>query len=230
MVATISLPVLIGAALVDSINPCAFGVLIFLLAFLSKTARRPSKLLIHGMVYVFAVYITYLSAGLVLLPIIRSLGHFSVIAYITIAILIIIAGLLEIKDYFFYGRWFSLSIAPSDAARIKMYVKKISDSIFTAFGLGIFVALVELPCTGAVYLAVLTIMSITGYTAHNITQLLLYNLIFVLPLIIIVWAMYRGVSSKTMHAWKDKHKEAMRLITGIVLVGLGAWMLWYIGG
>ncbi|HSU72396.1 MAG TPA: GAP family protein [Candidatus Binatia bacterium] len=230
MVATVSLPILVGAALVDSINPCAFGVLIFLLAYLSKAFRQPRKLLIHGGVYIFGVYVTYLAAGLLLLPTIQHLGRFSVIAYIIIASLIIIAGLLEIKDYFFYGKWFSLQIAPDDAQRIKMYVKRISDNIFTAFGLGIFVALVELPCTGAVYLAVLTIMSLTGVTAHNVLQLLLYNVIFVLPLALIVWAMYKGVTEKHMHAWREKHKGAMRLMTGIVLVGMGIWMLWYISG
>jgi cytochrome c biogenesis protein CcdA len=228
MVAEISLPILVGAALVDSINPCAFGVLIFLLAYLTKRFKQPNKLLIHGGVYIFGVYVTYLSAGLLLLPVIRSLGRFSVYAYIIIAALIIIAGLLEIKDYFFYGKWFSLQIAPDDAVRIKMYVRKISDNLFTAFGLGIFVALVELPCTGAVYLAVLAIMSITGFTVRNVSQLLLYNVIFVLPLAIIVYAMYKGVSSKEMHKWRDKHKEAMRLITGVVLLALGIWMIWYI--
>ena len=52
------IPILIGAAVIDSINPCAFGVLIFLLAYLVKTSKSKNKLLIHGLVYIFAVALT----------------------------------------------------------------------------------------------------------------------------------------------------------------------------
>lgn len=225
--AGVSWPILVGAAVVDSINPCAFGVLIFLLAYLTKTFKNPNRMLVHGIVYIVGVFVTYLAAGLILLPIIRQLTGFSSTAYIVIAILIIIAGLVEIKDVFWYGRGFSLAIRPSDAERIKMYVKKISTKLSTAFGLGVFVALVELPCTGAVYLAVLTLMSFSGVSLNHITMLILYNVIFVLPLFGILFAMYRGVGDKKMHAWREKHKKLMRLLTGVVLIGMGIWMIWF---
>lgn len=227
VLAGVSWPILVGAAVVDSINPCAFGVLIFLLAYLTKVFKNPNKMLLHGIVYIIGVFVTYLVAGLLLLPIIRQLTGFSTWAYWIIAGIIIIAGLLEIKDYFFYGKWFSLQIAPKDADRIKMYIKKISDKLSTAFALGVFVALVELPCTGAVYLAVLTLMSFSGLSLNHITMLVLYNIIFVLPLIAILIAMYRGIGDKKMHAWREKHKGLMRLVTGIVLIAMGIWMIWF---
>ena len=136
--AEISLPIIVGAALIDGINPCAFGVLIFLLAFLAKTAHK-RHMLINGLVYIFFVFLTYLIAGLVLLPIIRSLAGFSVTAYYVIAGIVFIAGLLEIKDYFWYGKWFSLGILPSETQRIKTYVQKVGDSPLTAAFLGVFV-------------------------------------------------------------------------------------------
>ena len=100
MAADINLFFLIGAALVDSINPCAFGVLIFLLAYLSETVKSAKKILVHGLLYIGAVFVTYLIAGLILLPIIRKLGAFSVVSYYVLAGIIFIAGLLEIKDFF----------------------------------------------------------------------------------------------------------------------------------
>lgn len=224
----VTLPMLIGAAIIDSINPCAFGVLIFLLAYLTKTFKQPNKMLIHGLVYTLGVFLTYLAAGLILLPIISTLGKASVASYLILAGVIILAGLIEIKDFFWYGKWFSLTIFPGAAQRIKMYIKCISKRLETAFCLGVFVALVELPCTGAVYLAVLALMSINGADVTNISYLVLYNILFVLPLIVIIFLMYQGVTAKQFEAWRERHKGFMRLATGILLVGLGAWMIVYV--
>lgn len=226
--ADINIFFLIGAALVDSINPCAFGVLIFLLAYLAKTEQRAGKMLRNGMIYIAAVFITYLAAGLILLPVIRKLGAFSMVSYYVLAAIIAIAGLIEIKDFFWYGKGFSLSIFPSEAERIKRYVKRVGEAWETAFSLGVFVALVELPCTGFAYLAVLGLMSLSGYTLSNWTLLILYNIIFVFPLILILLGVYRGMSTDTFHRWHQKHKRWMRLATGLVLLALAAAMILYI--
>src|SRR3972149_1564459 len=105
----INLPIVIGAALIDGINPCAFGVLIFMLAYLARTASK-TKMLFNGLIYIFFVFLTYLACGLILLPVIRSLAGFSVISYYVIAGLVGLAGLLEIKDYYWYGKGFSLRV------------------------------------------------------------------------------------------------------------------------
>lgn len=224
----INLPIVIGAAVIDSINPCAFGVLIFLLAYLAKTAKTKAHMLFNGMCYILAVFATYLAAGLLLMPIINQLGKASVVAYLVIAAVIIIAGLIEIKDFFWYGRWFSLGIFPSESRRIKMYVKHISDSPLTAFMLGVFVALVELPCTGAVYVAILSLMSLSGVTLNNVLFLVLYNVIFILPLAAILFAVTQGMSTAKFEVWRQKYKGLMRLVMGLTLVGLGIWMISFV--
>ncbi len=219
----ISLPIVVGAALIDGINPCAFGVLIFMLAYLAKTARK--KMLANGLVYIFFVFLTYLVCGLILLPIIRSLAGFSVISYYVIAGLVGLAGLLEIKDFYWYGKGISLTIFPSEAERIKKYVKYVGQKWYTSAFLGIFVALVELPCTGAVYLAVLALMSLSGFTVSNFTFLVIYNLIFVVPLVIILLFVYKGVHWRKFETWRQKHKGIMRLFTGVLLIVLAVWMV-----
>ena len=222
----VNLPVIIGAGLIDGINPCAFGVLIFLLAYLAKTAKgNKGKMLLHGLTYIFAVFLTYFLVGLLLLPVIRQFGQASVVIYIVLSIIIIIAGLLEIKDYFWYGKGFSLSIFPKEAERIKKYGKKISGRLYFAFFLGVFVALVELPCTGAVYLAVLSLMALSGLTVGNFTFLLIYNLLFVLPLIVILFFVANGMSTNKFNEWRKKNRALMRLLIGSLLIGLGSWML-----
>ena len=100
----------------------------------------------NGLIYIFFVFLTYLAAGLLLLPVIRTLAGFSVISYYVLAGIIAFAGVLEIKDFFWYGKGWTLAIMPGETQRIKNYVSKVGDSPWTAAGLGIFVALVELPC------------------------------------------------------------------------------------
>jgi len=219
------IPILIGAAVIDSINPCAFGVLIFLLAYLVKTSKSKIKLLIHGLTYIFAVFTTYLLAGLLLLPIIGGLGRTSLWLYGVIGVIVIIAGLLELKDFFWYGRGPSLTLLPGASKRIKLYTNKISGNIFSAFFLGVFVALVELPCTGAVYLAILSVMSLSGVNATSIGWLIAYNIIFVLPLILILFAFYGGLSAEKIEVWRKKNRHIMRLAIGLILLFLGGWMI-----
>jgi len=220
------IPVLIGAAVVDSINPCAFGVLIFLLAYLTKTAgNNKTKLLVHGLAYIVAVFLTYLIAGLILMPIIGSLGRISTTLYGVIGSIVILFGLLELKDFFWYGKGPSLQLLPGASKRIKMYVNKISGSLFSAFSLGVFVALVELPCTGAVYLAILSIMALSGTNAATIGWLITYNVIFVLPLIVILLAFYKGMTAEQLEAWRTKNRHYMRLAIGLLLLFLGGWMI-----
>lgn len=223
----IPIPILIGTAVIDSINPCAFGVLIFLLAYLTKTFNKPSKLLLYGFVYIFAVFITYLVAGILLLPLLSGLGSISVGVYAGIGVLVILAGLVELKDFFWYGHGFSLELLPGASSRIKMYTAKISSSLWGAFTLGVFVALVELPCTGVVYLAILSILSLSGVSTSGVLLLVFYNIIFVTPLLIILFLFYKGANAQALEEWRKKHRGLMRAIIGLTLIGLGGWMVWF---
>ncbi len=228
----LTLPILIGAALLDSINPCVFGVLIFLIAFMMKMFKSPHKMLLGGLLYTGVVYVTYLLIGIGFLKFTVSFG-FSAAIYWIAAIIAIAAGLLEIKDFFWYGKGFSLKMIPGAEQRIKLYTQKIEtlnrrDGWFSygaAALLGIFVVLVELPCTGAPYLAILAILGQGNY-AQGIPLLLLYNFIFILPLFVIIGLAYFGKSSKVLEAWRVKHRGAMRLAVGLFLLALGALMVY----
>ena len=103
--------IIIAAAAADSINPCVFGVLIFLMAFMTKVFKNKYRMLLGGLLYTLAVYITYFGLGVGLLSVSSTAG-FSVYFYWFAAILALIAGAIEIKDYFWYGKGFSLQIFP----------------------------------------------------------------------------------------------------------------------
>lgn len=217
-----TLAAVIVTAGVDSINPCAIGVLILLVSTLLANVKSKGRMLKLGLLYIFAVYITYLLAGLGLMYGLSSLPLI-LTEYISIIVglAIVGAGLIEIKDFFWYGKGFSLAISPNRAKQIHKYVKKIS--LPGVFLLGVFVAAVELPCTGAPYLAIITLLSQSfNFTAFLL--LLLYNFIFILPLIIILFMVYTGSKLQNIKMWKQKNRPYMRLFTGILLIYLG-WLL-----
>ncbi|MDA1196701.1 MAG: GAP family protein [Nanoarchaeota archaeon] len=211
----------VATAVVDSVNPCAIGVLILLLSTL-LVAKKKGKVLKIGLLYILAVFVTYFLFGLGLTTFLSSIPLI-VAEYISIAVglIVVLAGLIEIKDFFWYGQGFSLMIPHKYVAKIQEKMKNIS--VGTCIFLGVFVAAVELPCTGGPYLAI-TIMLSQQFDFTGLLLLILYNIIFVLPLIIILMMVVLGTKLQHIQDWKQSNKAYMRLFTGFLLIGLG-WML-----
>ena len=232
MVEQLRLGIIIAAALVDSINPCVFGVLIFLLAYMIKVFKNKVRMLIAGLIYITFVYVTYFLIGVGIFTLAYTAG-FAKPFYWFAASIAIIAGLFEVKDYFWYGKGFSLQMIPGAAERIKKYSNAMERmetrhpllSLAVAAVLGIFVVFVELPCTGAPYLAILGMLS-QGQYATAVPLLLLYNFVFILPLFVIVGLVYFGCTSKMLEKWRKENRGVMRLAIGLFLLALGAYMIW----
>lgn len=217
-----TLGIVLTTAAVDSINPCAIGVLILMVSVILGNGSSVGKMLTLGGLYIFAVFATYLAAGLGLVYFLGSIPLW-VTEYLSITVgsLVIFAGLLEIKDFFWYGRGFSLHIPAVFAAKIKQMSGNIT--IPGVILLGMFVSAVELPCTGAPYLAIISILA-TNFNAGAFLMLVLYNLVFVAPLIIILILVAAGVRVSAVKQWKQDNKHYMRLAAGILLITLG-WLL-----
>ena len=217
-----TLGLVVGSALVDSINPCAIGVLILMISVIMGQKHKVAKMLLLGGLYIFAIFITYLLAGLGLLYFLAKIPLF-ITEYLSIfvGLLIIIFGFFEIKDYFWYGRGFSLGIPPVFMDTIHRLSKNVT--IPGVFLMGAFVAGVELPCTGAPYLAIITILSLNfDFTAFML--LVLYNIIFVAPLIVILLMVAGGLQLKAVSGWRHESRGLMRLGIGLLMVALG-WLL-----
>lgn len=210
------------SALIDSINPCAIGVLILLVSTLFVSAKGKKRLLRVGFLYIGAVFATYLLAGLGLMFAFASIPLW-IAEYISIAVglMIVTGGIIEIKDFYWYGKGLSLSISPAMAKKIQDKVTNITTPGVIA--LGVFVSLVELPCTGGPYLAIIKILS-ESFDLVSFGLLLLYNIIFVLPLVIILLAVRTGTRLHTIKKWKQSNRAYMRLATGVLLIILG-WVL-----
>jgi cytochrome c biogenesis protein CcdA len=217
-----TLGLVVGSALVDSINPCAIGVLILMISVIMGQKHKVAKMLLLGGLYIFAIFLTYLLAGLGLIYFLSKIPLF-ITEYLSIfvGLLIIIFGFFEIKDYFWYGRGFSLGIPPVFMDTIHRLSKNVT--IPGVIIMGAFVAGVELPCTGAPYLAIITILSL-NFNLTAFLLLILYNIIFVAPLIIILLLVAGGLQLHAVQGFKDDAKGMMRLMIGLLMVGLG-WLL-----
>lgn len=219
-VPTLSLVVI--SAAIDSINPCAIGVLILMVSVVLGGKGSMRKLLTLGGMYIGAIFLTYLIAGLGLIYFLSSVPLY-VSEYLALIVgsIVILAGILEVKDFFWYGKGFSLQIPPYFADKIHKFSQNVT--VPGVILLGCFIAAVELPCTGAPYLAIITILSL-NFDAYAMFLLVLYNIIFVLPLVVILFLVAGGMKLNTIKNWKSNNKGYMRLAIGVMLVLLG-WVL-----
>ncbi|OGF20706.1 hypothetical protein A2316_02730 [Candidatus Falkowbacteria bacterium RIFOXYB2_FULL_38_15] len=222
MFSDLTIPAIIGGALIDSVNPCAFAVLIFLLSYLLAIGS-PKLILKVGLVYISTVFLVYFLAGLGILKVLTFFGIAPII-YTIAAIILIFVGLVNIKDFFWYGKGFTLAIPESKKPLIQKYIHKAS--IPAAIILGFLVSAFELPCTGGIYLAVLSLLANSETQVWGIPYLLLYNFIFVLPLFIILGFVYFGFSANKMEELREEKRKWLRLLLGLGALVLGILMLW----
>ena len=196
--------------------------MVLLVSTLLALSHDKKRMLMTGLIYILAVYITYFLAGIGLLLFIQRFNLAELIG-IVVGIIIIILGLIEIKDFFWYGKGISLMIPYKRSLQIEKMVKRIS--IPGAIILGIFVAAVELPCTGGPYLAITALLAQIGLSPLVVGYLLFYNFLFVLPLIVILLLAFFSASMKKVQKWKQKNRKWMRLVTGLVLICLGLLLI-----
>jgi cytochrome c biogenesis protein CcdA len=217
-----TLGIVLGSAAIDSINPCGIGVLILMVSVMLSAKKSAGQMLYLGGLYILAIFLTYLLAGLGLLYFLSSVPlKTAEYVSLTVGSLVVLAGLIEIKDYFWYGRGISLAIPVGLSKKIHNFAQNT-----TALGVilaGVFVAAVELPCTGAPYLAVITILSI-NFDLAAMLLLVIYNIIFVSPLIIILLLVAGGTKLHLVKNWKQESRGGMRMMMGLLLIVLG-WLL-----
>lgn len=211
----------IGAAVVDSINPCAIAVLLILLSAFLLGAGSKRRAITAGLAFTGAIYLAYFLFGLGLFSAIQVSG-LSDLVYRLVGILAIIVGLLNIKDYFWYrGGGFAMEIPRSWRHTLKDIIFKASSPL-GAFLVGFVVVLFELPCTGGPYFFVLGLLAESLTLGGAVPYLLLYNVFFVLPLLLIMGLVFWGYFTVEKAAqWKERNTRLLHLIAGIVLTLLG---------
>ncbi|MFO8008021.1 MAG: hypothetical protein R6V05_09820 [Candidatus Brocadiia bacterium] len=207
------LPVL-WAGLADGFNPCAFTVIIFFLSYLAYVGKSRTQIAWAGGVFTAAVFVTYFSAGLGLTGLV-GLGEewserFTTVLYVGTAALAGVAAVLSVWDGIKCmqgrAREMTLSLPEGLKSRIRLTISRrarLGLTVGATAVLGALVALFELPCTGQMYLPAIMYArrSLPQHSWGPVGWLLLYNGLFILPLVIVFVAVLFGLTSDGLTAW-----------------------------
>lgn len=223
----LTLPIVALAAAGDSINPCAIAVLIILISYLLGMAVSRLRLLSIGLLYIGAVYLAYLLAGLGIMKFIDVIPIEAAWIQILAAILLLVFAFLSFSDAYsaaFTERRSMLAIPGSVKPLISQFLSKAT--LIGALIAGVIVAFVELPCTGAIYLGILSLLSSSTDFLTGLLYLLFYNLIFVAPLLLILGAAILGKDIRVFEKFTKENKPLSKALMGAVMIGLVALLLW----
>jgi cytochrome c biogenesis protein CcdA len=207
----------IVSALIDSINPCGLSVLIFLLISISALANTRRILLIGG-TYIAAVFIFHLFTGIGLFSFI-SLSGFSKGLSLLGAAIAVVLGTITLADVIRNREAFLLSIPESKKSVIGYYVR--TASFPAAFVLGILSGLFGFSCTGGIYITILGLMGREFSLMTGLPYLILYNIVFVMPLVLVLILAAYGVSMEHANILKTRYRRTLRAIVGIAMIVLG---------
>lgn len=228
---------IIGAGLVDGINPCAFAVIVFFVSFLTVYKYTRKEIIVVGSSYCVAVFVAYVLIGLGLFQFLYAMkGFYWVIKvfYILTAALCLLFFVLALYDFFIYKKTGKsektlLQLPQNLKVRIHkimhFFLRDKHDNVWrlmlAALAVGFCVSLVEAVCTGQVYLpTVVLIMQDPAFRLKAVVYLLLYNLMFVVPLVTVFALAVAGYESKTFGDLLKKHLGATKLLLCIVFLAL----------
>jgi glutaredoxin len=219
----LTMPVLIGAALVDSINPCTIAVMVMLLGVVLLSKGKKDAFL-AGIAFSSTIFIMYLLMGMGILEAVKETELQSAF-FLVVTIAAFALAVLEIRAYFRYRPGFMAVEMPTS---IRPYAKKVMQGATSLPGVIIAAAacsLFLLPCSSGPYLLVLSMLA-KSFTIQAFFYLLLYNFIFILPMLIISVAIAFGkVDVEQVHELKERYIREIHLISGLILLALFLLML-----
>lgn len=226
----IALGAVLGVGLADGINPCAIGMLVFLLGYLIVFAKQPGRVLNIGVIYIVTVFATYFIIGLLFYQVLLTFSQtpqYAVVSnliHLILGAILVVTGAINLKDFFWPGRGFSLEIPKYIRPYLQGWVAKATISATVV--LGALVTIFEMPCSLPLYAGTLDILSRSGLSRlTTVGYLGIYNLMFILPLLIILIVVYSGKKITMVKEWEHRSKKWMKLLMGSMLVGFGIWLL-----
>jgi cytochrome c biogenesis protein CcdA len=219
----LSIPLIVGASIVDAINPCAFAVLLILLTTVLAKKGSKKSIVLSGLAFTASIFISYTLMGLGVYKALGSLQTTSTITTI-VGIGAVILGLLNLKDWLWYGKYFKMEVPDSWRPRMKALIMSVT-SPGGAFVVGLLVSLFLLPCSSGPYLVILGLLAESSLDARAIGYLLLYNLIFIVPMLIITGMVYSGANIQKLQQLREHNLRTLHLIAGIILLALGIFIL-----
>lgn len=221
----INLPILTATALANGINPCGIGMLITFLGYLlvfGGKGKEKGWLIKTGLIYIGTVFVTYLVLGLMFYQVAFYMqrwwlaGAFKQI----LGGVIVIAGLIQLKDVFWRDSPLHLRMPKVGFEKISKLMARTS--VWVTILIGILTTVFSTPCMLPLYVGTTAVIARSGLPMISVLgYFLYYNLIFILPLIVILVSMVGGKQVVEMKEWEHKNTTWMRLLLGMALVVMG---------
>lgn len=225
------------AGLVDGLNPCAFATMIFFVSYLTISGRKGKEILLVGGAFTLGVFVAYMLVGLGFYHVLNLLGDLLTklgrwVYGLTAIFCLVLAG-LSFVDYLKARRGdigdMSLNLPHKLRMRINATIRKTRKSrtfVAGAFVTGIIVSFLELACTGQVYLpTIIFVMSVPELRTQATLFLLIYNLLFIAPLVVVFVLAYYGTGAKQFSNFLQKRTATVKLGLSFLFLALGGWLI-----
>ncbi|PKL60647.1 MAG: hypothetical protein CVV33_01600 [Methanomicrobiales archaeon HGW-Methanomicrobiales-4] len=211
--------VLLVAAIGEGINPCGLLVLALLLVSLMASESRRTVLYI-GLAYILAFFAVRLLSGFAIFSVIQLPGLSQTFTLIAAAVALI-AGVIQVADGLAKKQKPLLSIPDSKKGLISSYMKKAS--IPAGLVVGALVGVYGMACTAGIYITILGMLY--KEPAIGLIYLILYNVVVIIPLIIILFLVFFGIAPEKVNSWRNEQKSMLRVFIGVVMIIMGIIIL-----
>ena len=212
------LPIVLVAALLDSVHPCSFSILLITIAFLFGMQMTRKKILQIGGIYIAGIFASYLLIGLGILKVLHLFNTPHFMGKLG-ATLLIVFGVLNLINRFFPRFPIKLKIPAVAHGAMSNLLGKAS--FLAAFGLGLLVGICQFPCMGGPYLMVIGLLrdQVTYFSGFG--YLTLYNLILIIPLIAVLYIASQKILLEKVQYWKNTNMQGVKLWAGIAMIIIG---------
>jgi cytochrome c biogenesis protein CcdA len=225
----------VGAGLLDGVNPCAFATMVFLISYLSVRKRAGRELLATGAAFTVGVFIAYLGVGLGLLRFLTALPILTTVSRWIYGLTLVLCLALAWGSFADYrkarrGQLEDMSLKLPERLRgwIRHLIREGSRArnyVLASLALGFAVSVVELACTGQVYLpTIVFVLGLPEWRARAAVALLVYNVMFIVPLMVIFLLAYYGTTSKQLSEWMSRHAASVKLGTAALFLLMAGWL------
>jgi len=230
---------IIGAGLIDGINPCAFATLIFFITYLSVLGVHRRRVIWVAAPFIASVFATYFLLGFLAYQILALLSVLRWVSIIIVAATIVF--LLVLTAYSFNdfvllkrgeGEKIKLKLPDRIRKRLNQIIRKrttFGGIVIGAVVTGFFVSLFELICTGQVYLPTLVyVVQVSEFRARALLYLLIYNIAFIIPLVVVFILVRFGMSERHFQTFLTRHAALTKLLTAILFIVLAGLMVFFL--
>ncbi len=236
-----TLGVIIATGLFDGLNPCAFATVILFVSMLAGIGRDKRTILAVGISFIIAVFLTYYALGALFFEIMGAMEGSASIVFKSIALaikwisllMVVVAGIISLIDayraYRSGGRDKMLLVLPEklkNKIRKRLRVTAHSGSLIVgSFVSGIIISFLEAACTGQTYMPIISALVADNTTASKGYWLLLvYNILFIIPLLAVFFAVFFGITSEQIGNLARKRVWITKTLLGVMFLAIAVWL------